>query len=127
MARKSGKDEKLTVNRELAMNARPTLSGIVRNSATENGELRLTAHYTRPRWQRLLGADEKGTRTFVLDKLGREVYEACDGQRRVRDLVSKFAQKHRVSLAEAEHSVTTYLRTLLTKGLLVMKMEKQRK
>jgi hypothetical protein len=88
------------------------------------GELRLTVQFERPRWQRVLGAGSKCDRTFVLDSLGREVYEQCGSGRTVRELIKAFAGAHHVSQGEAEYSVTTYLRTLMRKGLIEMEVQR---
>jgi hypothetical protein len=63
-------------------------------------------------------------RSFGLDVLGREVYEACDGRTKVKEIIHGFAKTHRVSLSEAEVSVTTFLKTLMTKGLVYMAVDK---
>ena len=96
--------------------ALPTLS---REPATDGG-LRVTVEYERPAWQRRLGAGARGRRTFELDPLGHEVYATCDGTRTVGHLIRDFAALHRVSLAEAEISITSYLRTLTTKGIVAL-------
>ena len=114
-----------TLTREGALAARPRPVRPVSATADEKGELRVTMEYARPRWQRVLGAEERCRRTFVLDRLGREVYEYCDGARTVRDLVAGFADRHKVSVAEAEYSVTHYLKTLAAKGLVVLEVERE--
>jgi hypothetical protein len=80
--------------------------------------------YERPRWQRVLGAERECERTFGLDAYGRRVYEGCDGQRPVREIIRQFAKQVSVSVPEAELAVTKFMRTLLAKGLVAMKMEK---
>ena len=92
----------------------------------EQGELHITMEYSRPAWQRWLGADRRCERTFVLDGMGRQMYELCTGKNKVRDLVRIFSEKHQVSPAEAEYSVTLYLKTLIQKGLVVMEVDRRR-
>lgn len=108
-----------TLSREEAYNSRPAQLP-VSDREEKGGELHMTVQYDRPRWQRWMGAPQQCERTFILDALGREVYEMCDGSRTVQQLIDGFAARRNVSVAEAEYSVTTYLKTLLSKGLLAM-------
>lgn len=89
------------------------------------GKLYVTVRFQRPAWQRVLGAERIGERTFGLDPYGRRVYESCDGERSVEAIVAHFAVAVRVSLPEAELVVTRFLRTLVSKGLIVMEMERR--
>jgi hypothetical protein len=90
----------------------------------KNGKLYVTVQFERPRWQRVLGADKLCERTFGLDAYGRRVYESCDGRRPVRQIIRQFADHAHVSVPEAEMAVTKFMRTLMTKGLVAMEMEK---
>ncbi len=62
------------------------------------------------------------TRTIRLDRLGSQVWELCDGERTVEDLVDEFARHHRLTFHEARASVTAYLRMLVQRGVLAMVM-----
>jgi hypothetical protein len=112
------------LDRNFAMRATPRPLPVLKREEGKPDELRLTAAFERPGWQRRLGADRQCRRTFVLDALGREVYEYCNGDRDVGDIVRLFSERHHVSAAEAEYSVTTYLKTLMAKGLLAMEVQK---
>lgn len=107
------------MTRDRAMAARPVQ---VPPLATEarNGKLYVTLAYERPRWQRLLGADSRCSRAYGLDAYGREVYEACDGRRTVAAIARCFAEAHALGVAEAEAAVTTFLQTLMSRGLVGM-------
>ncbi len=111
--------------RQAALDARPHAAPPVRTERRD-GKLYVTVKFRRPSWQRWLGADALCERTFGLDAHGQDVYQWCDGTRTVQDVVRRFAGKNRISLPEAELNVTRFLRTLLTKGLIVMEMEKPR-
>jgi len=110
--------------REAALKGRPHRSPPVRKEEKE-GKLYVTVKFERPRWQRILGADSTCERTFGLDDYGRRVYESCDGKRTVKSIIKHFAATTRVSLPEAEMAVTKFMRTLLSKGLVAMEMEKR--
>jgi hypothetical protein len=109
------------LSREAALNATPVRTASV--SREERGEkLYVSLAYDRPRWQRLLGADARCRRTYGLDAYGREVYEACDGKTSVDRIVRRFARNHKLSRAEAETAVTTFMRVLMSRGLVVIRM-----
>ncbi|MFC1462072.1 PqqD family protein [Verrucomicrobiota bacterium] len=113
------------LSRTVALRARPVRVPVKSTKVDSKGEMHVTMEYERPRWQQRLGGTEKCERTFVLDKLGREVYELCNEKRNVKQIVEEFVKEHKVSSAEAEYSVTTYLKTLLKKDLVAMVVEKQ--
>jgi len=58
------------------------------------------------------------SRKIVLDELGTFVWERCDGQTTVRDLIGIFAERYKLGRREAEVSLTEYLRTLAKRGLI---------
>ncbi len=123
MPRRGTRTLDLTRRRDASLSAVPYRLDVVRREE-KSGKLYLTVRFVRPRWQRVLGADEEAQRTFGLDAYGRRVYDSCDGRQPVRAIVRRFAQQTHLSVPEAEISVTRFIRTLLAKGLLAMKMEK---
>lgn len=105
------------ISRKQAMHAEPVAFPPVRTE-NKDGKFHVTVEFVRPRWQRVLGADKTCERTFGLDAYGQEVYNACDGNTSVNDIVQHFAKKHHIDRAEAEQNVTTFLKTLIGKGLI---------
>jgi len=93
----------------------------------KGGKLYVTIEFRRPRWQQLLGADEVCERTFGLDPYGREVFEDCNGKNSVNRIVNRFARNHRISIAEAEVAVSTFLKTLMSRGMIGIELEKLKK
>ena len=77
------------------------------------------------RWQQWLGGGSRVERDFILDRLGREVYDACNGETDVRAIAAAFAETHQVSLAEGELSVSAYLKTLTSKGLVAIALPRE--
>ena len=110
------------IDREQALSGRPVRLPFIRREPREDGGLKVTVQFERPRWQMRLGATGQIQRTFGMDRYGKAVYEACDGKTDVRAIVREFARRHRVSVAEAELSVTAFLRTLVTKGLVAVRV-----
>jgi hypothetical protein len=123
MARRVKSAAELAAQRKAALDGVPIRLSAVRQEE-KSGKLYVTILYDRPRWQRVLGANRECERKFGLDAYGRRVYESCDGQRPVRQIIRQFAEQTSVSVPEAEMAVTKFMRTLLSKGLVAMKMEK---
>ncbi len=107
-----------------SMLARPVQALRVRAEEREGGGLLVTVRLHRPGWQRLLGGGDTMEKSFGLDAIGRQVYDWCDGRSTVEELARRFARQRQVSVAEAEAAVTTFLRTLVSKGLVVMEMDR---
>ncbi|MFW6107608.1 MAG: PqqD family protein [bacterium] len=114
------------IDRKAALSARPEQAPAVRTEERENGGLEVTVRVPRPRFLRWLRSTEQVEKTFGLDVVGRELYEWCDGHTSVRTLIKKFANKHSVRSSEAETAVTHFLKTLMSKGLVFMALDKKR-
>jgi hypothetical protein len=112
-------------NRSLALSARPEQVACLEQRQTQDGGTAILMHVQRPAWQRFFGGPALVKRTFELDAFGREVYEACNGQQTVDGLIRAFSTSHQVSLAEAEIAMTQFLKTLMTKGLIAMAVDKK--
>ena len=61
------------------------------------------------------------TRKGQLDGLGTQVWQMIDGSRTTADLIEEFAASHRISLEEAEQSITLFLRELGKRGLIALR------
>ncbi len=105
--------------RKDAMKAIPVKAPVVKTERKED-KVYVTVEVERPGWQQILGAARTCKRTFGLDTYGQEVYESCNGKNTVEKNVRRFAEHHHLSIAEAEVSVTTFLKTLMKKGLVGM-------
>lgn len=116
-------NESANLDRAKALEARPVRLPIEGEKELPGGKVQITVRLTRPRWQRWLGSDHQIVKTFELDPYGREVYSLCDGKNRTREIIVKFAEKYKISVAEAELSVTTFFKTLISKGLIAMGAE----
>jgi hypothetical protein len=105
------------LDRDTAMNGYPVQLPTKRLEE-KDGKLYVTIEFRRPRWQQILGAEKICERTFGLDPYGREVFDACNGKTNVNKIVRRFARNHHVSIAEAEVSVSTFLKTLMSRGMI---------
>lgn len=64
---------------------------------------------------------EKLTRKLELDELGSQVWIALDGERSVGEIIQTFSAESMITSQEAELSVTTFLRALGKRGLIVIR------
>ena len=112
--------KKSALSRTSAMSCRPVKLPIVARSDLDGDRARVTVELARPRWLQWLTGANTYERTYGLDAFGVEIYDACDGRRNVRKICRVFARDHKLSIAEAEHAVTKFLRTLMVKGLVQM-------
>jgi hypothetical protein len=110
------------IDRRAALGAMPVKVPPQRTEE-KNGKLYVTVRFQRPGWQRFLGADRTCERSFGLDAYGQEVYGYCNGETPVKEIIGRFAKRHHLSRAEAETAVTTFLKTLMGKGLVGMAVE----
>jgi hypothetical protein len=59
-------------------------------------------------------------RRIALDKLGEEVFKACDGHRSASDIIEDFARRHDLKFHEARIPVMQFLRDLMRRGAIVL-------
>ncbi len=90
-------------------------------SGERPGEVRVevTLRYGRlgSLWRGLFAA--RGKRQYILEGVGREVYEDIDGQRNFEQLIDRFAARHRLSFLEARALLAQYYQRLTKSGLIV--------
>ena len=67
--------------------------------------------------RRLLKA--RTAKTYVLDPVGREVYEDIDGVRDFETLIDRFAERHRLTFLESRALLAQYLQILTRRGIVV--------
>ena len=93
---------------------------------TEEGGLRIIIERRREWWVRVLSVflPIPRRRPIELDPLGREVWELCDGEHTLRQMIRAFEERHKLSRAEAEWSLRTYLRDLAKRGLVAIAVQK---
>jgi hypothetical protein len=90
---------------------------------TQDGVTRITVKKRRPRYlvppiswvirPRLESRVE-------IEGLGIEILEYCDGRRTVENIVDEFAGLHALTFHESRVSVTTYLKALVQRGVIVL-------
>ncbi|MFQ6048150.1 MAG: PqqD family protein [Phycisphaerae bacterium] len=110
-----------TLSRQQVLAARPIRNSLAEVTELPGGELEVAIPFEKPRGLRWLFRRQKVLkRRFQLDRLGRKVWDLCDGQRTVRELIEAFAHAQRLNLREAEVSMVAYLHTLGTRGIILL-------
>ena len=59
---------------------------------------------------------------YILEGVGREVYEDIDDQRNFEQLIDRFAERHKLTFLESRALLAQYLQILTKKGLVVATM-----
>jgi hypothetical protein len=65
------------------------------------------------------------TKKIVLDTVGSIVWELCDGERTVKDVVEQLREKYKMLPGEAEISLNTYFNQLAERGLVAFIVPKE--
>jgi hypothetical protein len=65
------------------------------------------------------------SRTLMLDQIGAQVWEMCDGKTTVDQMIRHLSSEHKLNLKEAEVSLLTYLKSLGKKHLIGFLVDKE--
>jgi len=108
------------------MAARPARSAEATVEPAGERAWRVTVPLRPSKWAaKLLRVPAGQSKTFELDEIGKFVWDACDGQASVADVIGAVARQYNLSARESEVATVAFLRTLVAKGLIGMKMEPQ--
>ena len=79
------------------------------------------------RWGRMLNRFFEGPshRQVILDELGTDVWQMCDGETSIEALIRALAKKHKLERREVELSLTMYLKTLARRGFIGLRVESE--
>lgn len=64
-------------------------------------------------------------RTLVLDQIGAQIWDMCDGKTTVDAMIRELSKQHKLNLKEAEVSLLNYLQSLGKKRLIGFVVDKQ--
>lgn len=121
------KTEPNTLTRTEALACIPQTSPSVTWSTVENGDILVEYPLTiKPFFIQLArrfnkGQEQKHTKQLQLDGMGSIVWQMFDGIKDVRTIIKVVADQSGLSLQEAEISVTTFLRELGRRGLIIIR------
>ncbi len=110
-----------SVTREESLDSKPIHNPALTVELAPDGCVTLAAPPRQARWARILAkllrvADQP--RRIRLDELGTTVWNLCDGQNTVRQIITRFAGQYKLNRKEAEVSILQYIRSLAQKGLI---------
>jgi hypothetical protein len=107
------------------LGSRPVRAQNLRTEELEDGGLRLVAQRPGNWWLKLLGVivPIPRERRIELDWVGKQVWQLCDGEHTLRDMIAEFQRNHKLTRAEAEWSLRSYLRDLGKRGLVAFVVE----
>ncbi len=108
--------------------SRPVRNEALKTEDLPDGGIRITVERRREWWVRALAVvlPIPKRRPIELDEVWRQVWDMCDGEHTLRDMVKAFQARHKLSRAEAEWSLRTYLRDLGKRGLVAIAIQKTR-
>jgi len=113
------------ITREQALAARPFRNPELEVEYNDAGEIELKRPRRRTWWVNLLAkfGSVPEYQTLTLDKVGTAVWDLCDGEHTVRELIDRLADEHKLSRKEAEVSMVAYLRQLAQRGIIALAIE----
>ncbi|HUW82782.1 MAG TPA: PqqD family protein [Phycisphaerae bacterium] len=115
------KQKRPTMTRQQLLQARPIRNPRAEVTETDQGDLDVAVPFEKPKGLTWFFRGRKTLlRRFQLDQLGRKVWNLCDGQHTVRQLIERFSRDEGLNLREAEVSMLTYLETLGKRGIIFM-------
>lgn len=112
--------KKPALTRDQALQARPVRNPLLQWERGDDDEIRLLI----PRRKDLLGRalcrafHAPDHKEIILDEVGADIWEFCDGKHSVGAIVSAMAGKYKMTRRECETSVGTYLKMLGDRKLL---------
>jgi hypothetical protein len=114
------------LERKQALAGRPVRNPDLPYQRQENGEVAITLRRRRDLLTRLLSLlfVIPRQKQVVLDDVGADIWELCDGEHTVEELIASIASKYKLEPREAEVSLLNYLRQLGRRrliGILVTK------
>ena len=112
---------------EQILSSRPVRNPELKTEELEDGGLRIITQRRQEWWARLLSVlfPIPRERRIELDSAGRQVWELCDGEHTLREMIEEFREQHKLTRAEAEWSLRNYLKDLGKRGLVGFVVEKE--
>jgi len=117
------------LTREQALAARPMHHPEAIEHETDDGCVRLTLPLkgkVRKRFWHWLVVSPRH-RSVTLDEIGTVVWRACDGRRRVSQVVDVLVKKYKLNRREAEQSTMMFMKQLMERALLLMQVDKPKR
>ncbi|RLE83083.1 MAG: hypothetical protein DRJ52_00795 [Thermoprotei archaeon] len=125
--KKKKKPEKtpLQPSKEIILKSKPIRNPLVEWKKYESGEIALIVKM-KDTWMTKLFKVSK-QRKIILDTVGSFVWELCDGNHTIEDIINELCKKYKLRPREAEVSLITYLNMLAQRRLVAFIIPKQAK
>ena len=114
------------LSRQEALQCKPVVNASVDFSKSDNGTILL--EYPLPikpfflsLFRRFQQSYDYPTKKIELDEMGSAVWNYIDGQTTVRDMIEDFAVRYKITVEEAEQSITAFLVELGKRGIIAMR------
>lgn len=115
------------ITREAMFNSKPTRNSALEWEMNDDDEACITlrrADTTRVKIiSKIFWVPDK--RTMVLDQIGTQVWEMCDGKTTVEAMIKRLSTDHKLNNKEAEISLLAYLKQLGQKNLVGFVVDKK--
>ena len=115
------------ISREAMFESKPTRNDLLEWEKTDDDEVTITM--TRgDNWKvRVLSKVFwiPKQKTLVLDQIGTQVWEMCDGRTTVEAMIRRLSESHKLNEKEAEISLLAYLKKLAQKRLVGFLVDKE--
>lgn len=122
----SPSDHSSKLNRTQALECIPTQNTSIRWQLLDSEEILFTYPLPLNSFFKALhqkfGKSQESTpvKKLQLDQMGSFVWMEIDGKKTVREIIRNFALEYRITDQEAEHAVTTFLKTLGQRGFIAL-------
>jgi len=130
--RRKKKTEGPRLSRSEFLRLKPVWNPLIKWEKNEKGEVKITIPFKKIREK---SQDKKGSsgkftgvlskifpepeeKRIRLDQIGSIVWELCDGERTVKEIVDFICEKYKLLPRETEVSLSTYLNSLVKRGLI---------
>jgi hypothetical protein len=112
---------------EQVLQSRPVRNSRLKVERLEDGSLRLIVPRRTEWWAKVLAVvfPIPRERRLELDAAGAEVWDLCNGEHTLRQMIKAFQDRHKLTRSEAEWSLRTYLRDLGKRNLVFFAIEKK--
>jgi hypothetical protein len=113
------KKKQMPLSRDEAFEARPVRNPSLKWRMNDEGVVEVIVPRRKDAFGRLMGFlfFVPENRPITLDEVGTRVWDMCDGEHTVEEIVNTLSDEYKLQRREVEVSLTEYLRTLGKKGM----------
>jgi hypothetical protein len=110
------------------LSSRPVRNANLQTEELDDGGIRIIAYRREAWWVRLLAIvfPIPRERRIELDSVGKQVWELCDGEHTLKEMIGVFQRRHKLTRMEAEWSLRNYLRDLGKRRLVGFAVEESK-